>query len=62
MFSSATDAAFADLPIVNLTLLATILGMVRNVFERNLAAREASAVLRQLASMCVAYLNATKSS
>lgn len=60
MFSSAADADFADLPTVNLTLLATIFGAVRNVFERDLAAPDVSAVLRQLTLMCVAYLNAAK--
>ena len=60
MFSSASDADFADLPTVNLTLLVTIFGTVRNVFERNLAALEVGAVLQQLALMCVAYLDAVK--
>lgn len=60
MLSSASDADFADLPTVNLTLLATIFGTVRNVFERDLSAPEISAVLRQLALMCVAYLDAVK--
>lgn len=60
MFSSASDADFTDLPTVNLALLATIFGTVRNVFERNLAAPEVTAVLRQLALMCVAYLGAVK--
>ncbi|WP_436818073.1 TetR/AcrR family transcriptional regulator [Neorhizobium sp. DT-125] len=60
MLSSASDADFADLPTVNLTLLATIFGTVRNVFERDLSASEISAVLRQLALMCVAYLEAVK--
>lgn len=60
MFSSASDADFADLPTVNLTLLNTIFGTVRNVFERNLTSPEVTAVLRQLALMCVAYLNAVK--
>lgn len=56
MFVSASDAVFADLPIVNLTLLTTIFGTVRSVFERNLPAAEASAVQGQLISMCIAYL------
>jgi AcrR family transcriptional regulator len=60
MLSSASDADFADLPTVNLTLLATIFGTVRNVFERDLPASEISAVLRQLALMCVAYLKTIK--
>ncbi len=56
MFASAPGAVFADLPIVNLTLLATVFGTVRSVFERNLSAPEANGVLRQLTLMCVSYL------
>lgn len=58
MFASASDAVFADLPIVNLTLLSTIFGTVRSVFERNLAASVSSAVHDQLILMCNAYLDA----
>jgi hypothetical protein len=58
MFASASDAVFADLPTVNLTLLTTVFGTVRSVFERNLPHPEASAVLRQLVLMCIAYLEA----
>lgn len=60
MFASASDAVFADLPIVNLTLLTTIFGTVRSVFERNLPVSEASAVHRQLVLMCIAYLETVK--
>lgn len=60
MFASASDAGFADLPVVNLTLLTTIFGAVRSVFERNLPADEAAAVRRQLVLMCVAYLDAVR--
>ncbi|RST87815.1 TetR/AcrR family transcriptional regulator [Aquibium carbonis] len=60
MFASASDAGFADLPVVNLTLLTTIFGSVRSVFERNLPADEAAAVRRQLILMCVAYLDAVR--
>lgn len=60
MLISAPDARFADLPTVNLTLLATIFGTVRNVFERNLPASEADAVHRQLILMCVAYLDTVR--
>ena len=60
MFASASDAAFADLRLVNLTLLSTIFGTVRNVFERNLPADQASAVERQLVRMCIAYLEAVR--
>lgn len=56
MFASASDADFAELPLVNLTLLTTIFGAVRSVFERNLPADEAAAVQKQLVLMCTAYL------
>lgn len=60
MFASASDAAFADLPVVGLTLLTTIFGTVRGVFERNLPTPEGSAVHRQLVLMCVAYVEAVR--
>jgi AcrR family transcriptional regulator len=60
MFASASDAAFTDLPTVNLTLLTTVFGTVRSVFERNLPAAEGGAVHRQLILMCIAYLEAIK--
>lgn len=60
MFASAADSAFADLHTVVLTLLTSIFGTVRSVFERNLPMDEAEAVLRQLVVMCVAYLDAVK--
>ena len=56
MFASAPDAVFADLPTVNLTLLTTVFGAVRSVFERNLPRAQAGAVHRHLVSMCKAYL------
>jgi len=60
MFASASDAVFVDLPTVNLTLLTSIFGTVRSVFERNLPDPEARAVHRQLVLMCIAYLQAIK--
>ncbi|ANF57592.1 hypothetical protein A5892_09045 [Halotalea alkalilenta] len=56
MFASASNADLADLPTVNLTLLATIFGTVRSVFERNLSSTECDNVLGQLISMCTTYL------
>jgi hypothetical protein len=53
MFASAYDAVFVDL-----TLLTSIFGTVRSVFERNLPDPEARAVHRQLVLMCIAYLQA----
>lgn len=60
MFASASDAVFADLHTVNLTLLTSIFGTVRSVFERDLPAFEADAVLGQLIVMCKAYLEAVR--
>ena len=61
MLATAPDVAFADLRIVNLTLLTTIFGAVRGVFERDLPPEEARAVRRQLVLMCVAYVSAIES-
>lgn len=61
MLASASDAAFADLATVNLTLLSTVFGTVRNVFERNLPEHEGRAVRDQLIIMCNAYLVAARS-
>ncbi|WP_414444597.1 TetR/AcrR family transcriptional regulator [Burkholderia sp. 22PA0106] len=57
MFASAADAVFPDLAIVNLTLLNTIFGTVRSVFERGLPDDEARAVQAQVILMCRAYLD-----
>lgn len=62
MFASASDADFEDLYTVNLTLLTTIFGTIRNVFERDLSAAEARAVHRQLILMCSTYLAAVNKS
>ncbi|MGV7206986.1 TetR/AcrR family transcriptional regulator [Oxalobacteraceae bacterium A2-2] len=56
MLASASDAVFVDLPTVTLTLLTTVFGTVRNVFERELSPSDANAVLGQLVVMCLAYL------
>jgi AcrR family transcriptional regulator len=61
MLGTASDATFADLPTVNVTLLATVFGTVRNVFERNLPADEEHAIQGQLMMMCNAYLEAVRS-
>ncbi len=60
MFATASDAGFAALPIVTLTLLTTVFGAVRNAFERNLPPSEERAVRAQLVLMCIAYLEAVK--
>lgn len=62
MLASAADAAFADLATVNLTLLTTIFGTVRSVFERNLSGSQERSVQAQLIVMCNAYLEAARTS
>lgn len=58
MFASAPDSRFADLASVNLTLLTTIFGTVRGIFDRNLPEAEGEAVYRHLIVMCTAYVEA----
>lgn len=60
MLASAPGTFFADPPTVVLTLLSTIFGTVRSVFERELPSDKAKAVCEQLVIMCIAYLNAAK--
>jgi AcrR family transcriptional regulator len=61
MLATASDATFDDLPTVNLTLLATVFGTVRNVFERSLSPEEERAIEGQVVLMCNAYLEAASS-
>lgn len=56
MLASASDATFADLESVSLTLVTVIFGTVRNAFERNLTAPAADALHGQLLLMCRSYL------
>lgn len=58
MLASASDASFADLDGVNLTLVTVIFGTVRNAFERNLPVAATDALHRQLLVMCRSYLRA----
>ncbi|WP_102959074.1 TetR/AcrR family transcriptional regulator [Mangrovicella endophytica] len=60
MFESAADARFADLAIVNTTVLTAIFGTVRSAFERNLQAPLMCGVHKQLVVMCLAYLEAVR--
>ncbi|HEX7814392.1 TetR/AcrR family transcriptional regulator [Dyella sp.] len=62
MFASACDMPLADQSIVNLTLLTTIFGAVRNAFERDLSLEDVTAIREQLVLMCVAYLQARSQS
>ena len=59
MFASAPDARFGDLPIVNLTLLTSLFGTVRTLFDRSLPKPWACGVQQQLILMCCSYLQAT---
>jgi len=60
MFASAPDARFADLEIVNLTLLTSLFGAVRSLFDRGLPKRWACGVQQQLIFMSRAYLEAVR--
>jgi AcrR family transcriptional regulator len=60
MLLSAADASFADAKTVTLTLLSTVFGTVRSVFERDIPADRGDAVCRELVTMCVAYLKVVK--
>ncbi|MCJ8138282.1 TetR/AcrR family transcriptional regulator [Falsirhodobacter halotolerans] len=58
MLATTPCSTFPDLPTVTLTLLATIFGTVRYVFERNLTEAETEAIRSQLLVMCNAYIAA----
>ena len=60
MLSTASDASYANLPLVNTTLLSVIFGTVRSVFQRNLPMSLASEVRHQLLVMCLSYLEAVR--
>ena len=60
MFDSASDAKFADLAIVNLTLLTSLFGTVRALFDRGLPKPWACGIQQQLIFMCRSYLEAAK--
>jgi AcrR family transcriptional regulator len=61
MLLTTTDASFIDLPTVTLTLLSTIFGTVRSIFERDLPADKGDVVCQQLTVMCIAYLSLVRS-
>lgn len=53
---TAPTAHYADLELVNNTLLSVIFGTVRSVFERNVSAQMQGDSRAQLVSMCLSYL------
>lgn len=57
LLQSAPTATYANIALVNVTLLSVIFGTVRNVFERNLPIPEQHAVREQLIVMCLSYLD-----
>lgn len=60
MLQSAPDADYANIELINVTLLSVVFGTVRNVFERNLPVAEQIAVRQQLIEMCLSYLERSK--
>lgn len=62
MFATAPDATFADLEIVNLTLLTSMFGTMRTLFDRSLPKPWACGVRDQLIFMCRSYLDAAQAS
>ena len=60
MLRTAPDARYADLGLVNVTLLSVIFGTVRNVFERNLPVGKQMAIRSELTRMCLAYLESVR--
>jgi AcrR family transcriptional regulator len=61
MLLSSSDGSFTDLATVTLTLLSTVFGTVRSIFERDLPANKGEAVCEQLVMVCLAYLKVAKS-
>ncbi len=56
MLITAPTANYANLELVNNTLLSVIFGTVRNVFERNMPAELQADIRSQLVAMCLSYL------
>ncbi|MEO5807006.1 TetR/AcrR family transcriptional regulator [Devosia sp.] len=56
MLATAPNANYADLGLVNATLLSVIFGTVRNVFERNMPFTRQADIQSQLVAMCLYYL------
>lgn len=56
MLITAPTAHYANLDLVNNTLLSVIFGTVRNVFERNMPTELQADIRSQLVAMCLSYL------
>ncbi|MBD0417053.1 TetR/AcrR family transcriptional regulator [Oryzicola mucosus] len=56
MLATAPDASYAQLDLVNATLLSVIFGTVRNIFERNMPLALQADIRGQLIAMCLSYL------
>ena len=56
MLATAPNASYADLELVNSTLISVIFGTVRNVFERNIPEALQIEIRIQLVAMCLLYL------
>lgn len=56
MLVSAPNAHYANLDLVNATLLSVIFGTVRNVFERNMPVELQADIRHQLVAMCLSHL------
>jgi AcrR family transcriptional regulator len=56
MLASAPNAMYADLNLVNATILSVVFGTVRNVFERNMPLTVQANIRKELVAMCLSYL------
>ena len=58
MLMTAPDAEFQNVSLASLTLLTTLFGTVRNVFERDLPSTVAHDLQEELTRLCVLYVEA----
>ena len=56
MLITAPTAHYANLDLVNNTLISVIFGTVRNVFERSMPAKLQVDIRDQLVAMCLSYV------
>lgn len=60
MFTTANDAHYAELKAINFTLLTSLFGSVRALFDRDITAPWAAGVEQQLICMSRAFMEAAK--